>query len=63
MEKSIEGPALLPFIRNIDGESVVELGGTLKAPAKLTPCCAKRLPDPGKSASRNLSCATAKAFA
>src|SRR5271166_1681940 len=30
MEKSIENPAFLPFIRNIGSEPVVELGGTLK---------------------------------
>jgi len=34
-----------------------------RAPAKPMPYCAKRSPNPGKSASRNLCCATAKACA
>jgi hypothetical protein len=34
-----------------------------RAPAKPMPYCAKRSPNPGKSASRNLCCATAKAYA
>jgi hypothetical protein len=30
METSIQGPAFLPFIRNIGSEPIVELGSTLK---------------------------------